>query len=869
MPLPGNRSTSQAIGNPASNLSPSFRHGLARLGRWLRLASPVAAVAFFGVALWALQELLRAYRYDELLAAVAELPGASLALAAACAGAGYLALTGYDLLAFRCIGRPVPWRRVAVPSLIASTVSFNLGNTLVTGAALRYWLYSAIGLPAAQVARVVLFCSLGFWLGYLWLGGLLFTLDPIQLPAGLHRIGATTRPLGLACLALLALYLGLAWRRRPLGLGSRSLALPSPGLTLGQILVASLDLCLMAAVLYALLPADAGLAYGRFLPLFLMALVGGAVSQVPGGLGVFETVMVLLLSPRVDTGDLAAALLAFRFIYFIFPFALAVLYILVRAGFWRHPAVRRLARAGTRRSGQPVSPALAALACLVGGMLLLFGGSPLIAPSRLAASLLGTALLLLAHGLQRRLDGAWLLAVAALAAITLLALAGAGNGGTALLAGPACLALLASRRHFHRPSALLGEAFTGPWVAAVIVLLAGAAWLALVAHAREIPAARPWWQFAGPGDRAGALPAAVSLAALFALHRLIRPVRPDLPLPGAEDIERARPIVRESAQTYANLVFRGDKALLFSASGRAFLMYGRRGRSWVAMGDPIGPAAEAAELARRFRDLADRHDGWCVFFEVGPERRDLYAALGLALTPLGEEARVDLWQFDLRKPGCKGLRHARAKLAGRGWRFEILPPPAVPAALPALEGVSDAWLAGKATREKGFSTASFDGAYLANFPVAVVRRGPDIIAFANLWPGAGRVELSMDLMRYRPDAPHGTMDFLFSELLLWGRAQGFHWFNFGLAPLAGLDARAESGVWRQIGGFLYRHGRPFYNFEGLRHYKDKFGPVWTPLYLASPGGLALGPILMDVTALMAGGLGGIVAKSPPVPRSRR
>jgi len=359
--------------------------------------------------------------------------------------------------------------------------------------------------------------------------------------------------------------------------------------------------------------------------------------------------------------------------------------------------------------------------------------------------------------------------------------------------------------------------------------------------------------------------AAIGVFMLLALYQLIRPPRAEVPAPAGSDIERARALVERSRRTYANLVYRADKSLLFSAAGDAFLMYGRHGRSWIAMGDPIGSETGVRELAWRFLDLSDRSDGWCVFFEVRPQRRALYAELGLLLTQLGEEARVELAKFTLDTPAHRDLRHARAHLLRGGWRFEILPSQAVPPMLPALAAISQAWLEGKTTHEKGFSNASFEDRYLSRFPIALVRREDEIVAFANLWLGAGHEELSVDLMRHRPDAPSGTMDFLFAELMQWGRAQGFAWFNFGMAPLSGLG-QAKARMWNRVGSFVYRHAEHFYNFEGLRRYKAKFDPVWTPLYLASPGGLVLAPIIVDVTALIAGGLGGVVsrhARQPP------
>lgn len=350
------------------------------------------------------------------------------------------------------------------------------------------------------------------------------------------------------------------------------------------------------------------------------------------------------------------------------------------------------------------------------------------------------------------------------------------------------------------------------------------------------------------------------MAAFRPLRRLLRRDQPPFPAASDEEIARARPIIERSPDTYANLVLRGDKALLFSLSGNGLLMYGRMPRSWIAMGDPISPCQEARELIRKFRDLSQRHGAWPVFFEVGAPNVDLYLELGLALTKLGEEARVELSQFDLRGPARAGLRQGHARVLRQGCRFEIVPREAVPQALPDLERVSQAWLAAKATREKGFSNASFDVAYLRQFPVAVVKRGERPIAFANLWLGAGREELSVDLMRHAADAPNGTMDYLFTELMLWGRREGYRWFNFGMAPLSGLDERAGAPLWHRFGRLVYQYGEHFYNFRGLRQYKEKFHPVWTPRYLASPGGLALPAVLLDVTALIAGGFAGILAR---------
>jgi phosphatidylglycerol lysyltransferase len=177
-----------------------------------------------------------------------------------------------------------------------------------------------------------------------------------------------------------------------------------------------------------------------------------------------------------------------------------------------------------------------------------------------------------------------------------------------------------------------------------------------------------------------------------------------------------------------------------------------------------------------------------------------------------------------------------------------------------LKTVSDGWLSEKQTREKKFSVGFFGPNYLKRFPVGIVRKEETIVAFANVWAGAQKEELSVDLMRYLPEAPNGVMDYLFVELMLWGRKEGYQWFNLGMAPLSGLESRPLAPLWNRIGGMIFRHGEHFYNFQGLRAYKEKFDPRWEPKYLVCPGGLRLPRILTDIAALIGGGLKGVLTK---------
>jgi len=164
--------------------------------------------------------------------------------------------------------------------------------------------------------------------------------------------------------------------------------------------------------------------------------------------------------------------------------------------------------------------------------------------------------------------------------------------------------------------------------------------------------------------------------------------------------------------------------------------------------------------------------------------------------------------------------------------------------------LSDAWLTAKGHTEKGFSLGRFDPGYLSWFDVAVIWRDDRIVAFANIWVTSDRGEASIDLMRHAAEAPPGTMDFLFVQLMLWAKAEGYATFSMGLAPLSGIAAHRLAPAWAKIAALVFNHGERFYGFRGLRSYKAKFQPSWQARYIAGPHGLAIIPALVDLNALI-------------------
>ena len=324
-------------------------------------------------------------------------------------------------------------------------------------------------------------------------------------------------------------------------------------------------------------------------------------------------------------------------------------------------------------------------------------------------------------------------------------------------------------------------------------------------------------------------------------------------MPSDSDLDDAGRVIATQTHTYPFLVYLRDKALLFNDSRSAFVMYGVQGRTWVALGDPVGPPGHFSAIVRQFLERCDDFGGVPVFYEVGSAHLHLYADFGLTFVKLGEEAKVDLTTFSLEGAHAAKHRQVVRRLEKDGGSFRVLEPAAVPSAMTELRAISDDWLAAKAGAEKGFSLGFFDERYVSRFPVGVIERGGRIDAFANLWAGPCQEELSVDLMRYRHDAPKNVMEALLVHLMQWGKEQGYRRFVLGMAPLAGIEQTAATPLWNRMGAFLYEHGESIYHFQGLRAYKQKFDPVWDPHYLAYPGGLRLPRIMADVSALVAGG----------------
>ena len=840
-----------------------------------------ASVVILSIALWFLHKEQAGLSKAAVVAHIKSIPSWALFASIGFAVCSYLVLTGYDVIALRYLDRKVTYKRAALTSFMAYAVGHNVGLVALSGGSIRYRMYSLAGLSASEIARLIVFVTATFGIGASGLLGIALLLMPATQTAVLKLPPALVTSAGILLLAVPAAYAALAiLRRAPLRIGAWQVEVPRPSIAMSQIVVAAADLMFASAVLYVLLEPLLDIGYLPFLGIYLLAIGAGLISSVPGGIGVFEAVLIAAL-PQVNTTALLGTIIIYRLVYYVMPLTLALL-LLVGHEARQHAKVLEtsMSRAGGWLAG--IAPQVISMMVFLAGLVLLVSGAspavesrlamiskalplPLLELSHLAGSVVGTGLLILARGLYRRLHGAYLTAIAALTAGIVISLLKGLDYEEALILAGILIALSLSRKEFYRLESVADQLFSTQWIVAIVVVLGIAFWVGLVSFRHVEYVGELWWQFALDAEaprmlRASLLAAVTALA--FALWKTIRgKARAATHVPLPDEGGQVRRVVAGAINSTANAALLDDKRFLWSADSQAFIMYQVSGRSWIALGDPVGPQGHQEELVWAFRELVDRHDGRTVFYEVSGELLSLYVDLGLTLSKLGEEGRVSIEGFSLQGSHRAELRQADNKAKKLGAVFEVIPRVDVPAITSELRRISDSWLSDKSTAEKGFSLGAFSESYIENFDCAVVRVNGDIVAFANLWPAPAGSDLSIDLMRYDQRAPKGIMDFLFVELMLWGAANGYRWFNLGMAPLAGLEKHPLAPLWHKLGHLIYSHGENFYNFEGLRHYKDKFDPEWQPRYLACPGGwLNLPAALFDASRLISGGTAAMLAK---------
>jgi len=850
--------------------------------RWafLRWLIPAAFLLLTGWLVWRELTSFDLTQVQRTLVAVPTVKALGIAVFALIA----VGLTGLvDLRIARWLKLDVRAGELLHLALIANALSNTVNLSGAMGAGVRLMGLNGRGIDLPRTATLIGMQALSLPLG-------LSVLVAVAIVTGNLPLipGTATRWLALAVLVAASLYLPMYFvltrRRRLMRWLPAEQPLPSLALRLELSAISLLDWLLAAATLYVCLNVSgAAVTPLELLGAFAGASVLGLVSLVPGGLGVFDGLLLLALGQTHEQAAIVSGLFLFRLTYYLLPLFVG-LYLGSGLLVDRLP---QLARLRERLAGHPLYsllqlPAglladlgirLLAIFTFAAGVLLLASAAIPGLHDRLRAAgqylslltlessywlsvLTGVLLLGLARGIDGRLRMAYRLTQFVLAFSALLALAKGLHFGEALfLLGVA--ALLRSRKSaFSQRAMPLGSFTTAGWIAGLLAVVVVFFAVGVAAVLGDDSFDLFYVGFSEHSSRlARGLVAAALGVAVYLIWQSFAVRRPAPPAPLRRELEEARELYRQhGGGEFGHLSFMGDKSLFWAGDRQAVVAYGTIRDRLVALGSPCGSEAAVSRAILDFRRFADSQNSVPVFYEVLEPELSRFHDHGFDLFKLGELATIKLEEFSLAGKRWEDLRQAVNRSAKENLRFELHEPPFDTALLADVQQVSDTWLADKGGSEKGFSLGRFDPAYMSWGPLALVYHGERLVAFANVLPPYGRNgTVSVDLMRHVPDAPRSSMDFLFARVMQWGQEQKFSRFSLGMAPLSNVGANPYARINERLAALAFRYGNSRYNYQGIRRYKEKFRPDWTGSYLAYPRGIWVPGLLVDVAALVAGG----------------
>jgi phosphatidylglycerol lysyltransferase len=761
-----------------------------------------------------------------------------------------------------------------------------VGLSGLAGSGIRVLLLTRDGVPvrSASVHAGMVMLAIPVGLAVLVLAALIIG-DAHVVPAGLPRWAVSA--VMVAVSAYLPVFLALCVSRVVARRVLRSETRLGWAGGLGLAAISTFDWLLAVLVSWAcVIATGCSVPLLSFLGAFTLSATLGVLSLIPGGLGVFDGSLIVMLTIAGASPESAlAGLLLYRLVYYLIPWLIGVYLGAELLALGDQPLVARLARqwqdspllgllrlplhfvanVGVRLLGflTFATGLLMLLSAAIPGLearlALLLGLVPL--PAREISHVLsvgvGVLLIALSRGISLQVNSAYHLAMPLLFFGALLSLL-KGVDLVQALALLAVAGLLRIRRSaFYRASyPLLGHRSL-LWLTAMAASVAGYALLGAWLEHDSIFTSGLWLQVAPDLHFARflrSLPVAVIALLGWLAWGYFRMPRPTLVRPDAPALVRARDWIETyGGNTFAQLIFTRDKYFFYAADGRSLIQFGRVRHRLVALGDPMGAAGRRSRAILEFRDFADRHGLDPVFYEISDAHLHLYHDAGFSLFKVGEMGMVRVADFTL-SGRHQGLRTAVNRAERAGLSAELLAQPIDEPVWAELQQVSEAWLEDQGGREKQFALGAFERAYLAWSPLLVVRRAGRIIAFASLMPAyQRRSELGVDLVRQLPDAPLWTLDYLFTQLIERARAEGYIWFNLGMAPLSGVEKTRYDRPDERLARYAYDYGLRLYNYKGLRSFKEKFHPQWQSRYIAYPSFSPLPMLLVDVAALIAGG----------------
>ncbi len=763
----------------------------------------------------------------------------------------------YDFVFAHRFQLDIPKKTLFRIGWIAQSFNNFVGFGGVTGGTLRVKLYKDVGADEEKAIKL----SAGILISTL-LG--LFVL---ALPAafGLFSLGqAKYLPICIILFSLALVYLFgdklpvkvLRHSNSPLHYLSRKTRFETLGASSIEWFVAALFFA------YALRYFDSTIPWTVGILVYTVATAIGIASMVPGGLGTFDgTVIAMMTALGYDNAAVVMALLVERLIYTFLPWLIGVLQLSVYAFRNRFDTENHMRLFN-------LVPRVISIGVFICGLVLFFSvvtpgifwrlhilhhHVPAMLPllSRMITGFFAVLLIILSRGIRLRVRRANYVTTVVLIAAALTCLLKGLDYEEAVMMLIFAAMLLLTRSLFVNPAMPLSRRTIFQILAALttvaVVFVAGYTILqrSVLSHVGSDHLLMQHYALPFVVAVLVLMGVLVSFATLTTRRRYLQFTPPD-----DDDHARFMKIVDScGGNMFAHLGLMKDKMYFFNKKETVVMMYRPVKHHILVLGDPIGNPEDVSDAIDELINWANDAGMLVSFYEIGGDHLVDYIDEGFRFLKLGEDARVDLSSFTLSGKKNRGLRHTRGVMEKGGYQFRVSMPPHSEASLAEWKAISDDWLG---TRDElQFSLGGFYVPYLQAAPVfELVDADGHVQAFANMMHYVGDGVLSVDLMRYRKEAPDAVMDMMFISLFEWAKEAGYREFDLGVSPLANVGRALYSDSREKLIRTAYEFGNRIYSFGGLHGYKSKFRPTWHPVYLAYKDNRSLTDVLLSLILLI-------------------
>jgi phosphatidylglycerol lysyltransferase len=808
--------------------------------KWLKfILVPLGFLIFIG-ALTLLNNQLQAISYAQIKNALANIPNTKILIAMGLALLYYILLGGYDIVAYKYIEPNVPMkpRDIAFICFISNAIGNNTGYSMLFGGSLRYRLYSIHNISMLTVTKVLFFSSATIWLGLLAIGGVIFTVSPVPFgDIGSHNISSTT--LGIIFLLILVSYIILsAVNPKTIPIINKKISPPRPNIVSWQILLAAADWIVASLTLWILMPQEVG--YFVLLKAFLAAQLLGIISQVPGGMGVFEAAITLLLPQAASSPEIIGGLLVYRSIFYFFPLSVALIML------FSYESVHLIKRVDEKT--QMIGKAFSSIIVQFLGVLTFFAGmiGVFIATTvsdphytkpfatwafnivHFLHAVFSASLMFLARGIILRISKARTFVCIILGFLIISSLV-IGKYPLIVYFVLLLIVFLFSKQYFYRTRNLFNLPMSMWWYCAIFSGLVLFVWIGVFINKENFFA-----QAALNGlvdtllntDNVGRfLRAAVGMSLIFIIVVLdhLRPANLFKTKIAKQEILN---IVQSSKYTYAYYALADDKKIFTNDQKTALIMYTTLSNIRMAFFDPIGEEKQKAELLWKFKEDADREQESIVFIGADKQYIRFYKDIGLDIFPLGKKAKTFLPSW---KDEGDFYKHLQEFAASEKIEYEILTSDRRDEIKEHVYPIFNMLEANAHYDIPSPYPGHFDKKTFANNDYAVLKKNGVIYAFAVLEKTHDKNEMSAPVMGFNK-FNHDDFAYLMYKNYLYAKSENFNWFDLGLTPFKSDDDK-KNVMSHFAKLFIYS---PYFNndIDALKNFKEQFHPIWREKFMA-------------------------------------